>query len=96
MDRRDERCQRMDQIYEHLNSAYCQFSSSSQSECFSSHKGEREDVGTPQDMEKGLLPYPVQVFQFLSEFNDMISYIILFLFFSQGNEPRNSMAACSS
>ncbi|QCE16430.1 glycogen debranching enzyme [Vigna unguiculata] len=52
MDRRDERCQRMDQIYEHLNSAYCQFSSSSQSECFSSHKGEREDVGTPQDMEK--------------------------------------------
>ncbi|KAG2400467.1 CSC1-like protein [Vigna angularis] len=72
MDRRDERCGRMEQIYEQLSSAYCQFSSSDQSECFSSHQGEREDVRTPQDMEKGLLPYPVEVFQFLSEFKDMI------------------------
>ncbi|WVZ21511.1 hypothetical protein V8G54_008833, partial [Vigna mungo] len=60
MDRRDERCGRMEQIYEQLTSAYCQFSSSNQSECFSSHQGEREDVRTPQDMEKGLLPYPVE------------------------------------
>ncbi|KOM42193.1 hypothetical protein LR48_Vigan04g239100 [Vigna angularis] len=52
MDRRDERCGRMEQIYEQLSSAYCQFSSSDQSECFSSHQGEREDVRTPQDMEK--------------------------------------------
>ncbi|XP_014501642.1 CSC1-like protein RXW8 isoform X1 [Vigna radiata var. radiata] len=51
MDRRDERCGRMEQIYEQLTSAYCQFSSSNQSECFSS-QGEREDVRTPQDMEK--------------------------------------------
>lgn len=71
MDRRDERCGRMEQIYEQLTSAYCQFSSSNQSECFSS-QGEREDVRTPQDMEKGLLPYPVEVFQFLSEFKDII------------------------
>ncbi|XP_068483464.1 CSC1-like protein RXW8 isoform X4 [Phaseolus vulgaris] len=53
MDRRDERCGKMEQIYELVNSAYCQFSGSTQSECFSSHQGERELDRTPKDMETG-------------------------------------------
>lgn len=53
MDRKDERCGRMEQIFEQLHSAYCQFTSSSQSECFSSHQGEREIVRTPEDVEPG-------------------------------------------
>ncbi|TKY74942.1 CSC protein RXW8 [Spatholobus suberectus] len=53
MDRRDERCGRMEQIYEQLHSEYCQFTGSTQSECFSSHQGDRELVRTPQDLEPG-------------------------------------------
>ncbi|CAJ1973500.1 unnamed protein product [Sphenostylis stenocarpa] len=52
MDRRDERCGTMDQIYEQVNAAYCQFSSSTQSECFGS-QGEGELVRTPKDLETG-------------------------------------------
>jgi len=63
MDRRDERCGKMEQIYELVNSAYCQFSGSTQSECFSSHQGERELDRTPKDMETGLLPFSVEGFQ---------------------------------
>jgi len=62
MDRRDERCGRMEQIYEQVNSAYSQFSGSNQSECFSSHQGERELARSPKDLETGLLPYSVEGF----------------------------------
>ncbi|KAG5048240.1 hypothetical protein JHK85_009343 [Glycine max] len=53
MDRRDERCGRMDQIYEQVQSAYCQATHSTQSECFSSHQGDREHVRTPEELETG-------------------------------------------
>lgn len=55
MDRRDERCGRMDQIYEQVQSAYCQATHSTQSECFSSHQGDREHVRTPEELETGVI-----------------------------------------
>lgn len=57
MDRRDERCGRMKDIYEQLHSAYCQFTGSTQSECFSSRQGDGEHVRAPENLQNGLLPF---------------------------------------
>ncbi|XP_027356465.1 CSC1-like protein RXW8 [Abrus precatorius] len=54
MDRRDEHCGRMNEVYEQMHSAYSQSTGSTQSECFSSRPGNRECVQTPQDMERGM------------------------------------------
>ncbi|CAL0319067.1 unnamed protein product [Lupinus luteus] len=54
MDKRDERCGRMKDIYNNLHTAYCQFSSDcSKSECFSSHHKESTRVHPPEDLETG-------------------------------------------
>ncbi|KAF1865359.1 hypothetical protein Lal_00004733 [Lupinus albus] len=55
MDKRDERCGRMKDIYNELHTAYCQFSSgSSQSECFGNHHHEESTrANPPQDLETG-------------------------------------------
>ncbi|XP_061344429.1 CSC1-like protein RXW8 [Gastrolobium bilobum] len=52
MDRRDEHFGRKEEIFEQLRSAYCQFTTSSPSECFSSHQG-MDRVRTPEDLETG-------------------------------------------
>ncbi|XP_073224960.1 CSC1-like protein RXW8 [Cicer arietinum] len=56
MDHRDENCRRMEEIYDQLHSAYCQFNtSSSQTDCFS-YAGDREraqSLQIPEDMETG-------------------------------------------
>ncbi|XP_057431039.1 CSC1-like protein RXW8 isoform X2 [Lotus japonicus] len=50
LDQRDEHCGRLEEIYEQLHSAYCQFTSSGQSEC-SSHQS-REHIQTPEEDSK--------------------------------------------
>ncbi|TKY57935.1 CSC protein RXW8 [Spatholobus suberectus] len=56
MDQRDEHGERMEEIYEHLRSAYNQISlmphASSQPECFSHHE-DKESGQSSEDMEKG-------------------------------------------
>lgn len=97
MDHRDENCRRMEEIYDQLHSAYCQFNtSSSQTDCFS-YAGDREraqSLQIPEDMETGLHLSNSGTFAFLSEIKGMIDKLTMF--FRQGNHPTRIIMASSS
>lgn len=81
MDQRDEHCGRLEEIYEQLHSAYCQFTSSGQSEC-SSHQS-REHIQTPEEDSKTglLLSNGGGNFTFLSKIKNIIACLCLVFIF---------------
>jgi hypothetical protein len=80
MDHRDKNCGRMEEIYDQLHSAYCQFKNSSTHAERFSYPGDKERVQRlqiPEDLETGFYLFNGGDFTFILKINDMIHNLIM-------------------